>query len=424
MTTQSVYRFSKKTTVSPKLPLESSDARYPSKFFENNQKPVLTIHYKKEDLPKLRHHVRNGLVDNKLDIKISNSFIYYVMTGLDAFKVNSEWKSFGITICNGGEEKHHFCMYETEFKNEGFPNQSVADDLDSSTDKALVFSLLFQYRANRATFEAYRNELCQKATKNVQMIDPKAAPLSKALVSSTAAWTSNPNFTKLVAGIDMYYFKNKEADWADLRFCTLGSRYKDCAALTALSYITQLTSIKVCDLLLWIFTERMADEADQLSVDGNEVDKADSYMPYMRDMGISEKSPYSAQMNPALTTFLHVVGCLLDSTRSRNSRLAGEVDRLNSVINGVIVAYVLGSRPTFVQAYGASATSAQNLVQPNVVVGSMPATPDPDEWFLYLGKSGFVLPNEIKTWFEKKVKGFTETRQGTIGEHLANKRTL
>ncbi|AVI57363.1 nucleoprotein [Vaprio virus] len=424
MANQTVYRFSTKKIIAPKLPLESSDARYPADFFQKGEMPILVIHYKKEDLPKMRFHVRRGLEDNVLDIKIVNAFLFYVMVEKEPFKIHSEWKSFDIKIAGAGDERHHFCMYQVEIKNEDFPNKDAKDETDESKDKALVFSLLFQYRANRATYDAYKTELCSKATKTVQMIDPNATPLSKTLAGATAAWTSNPNFTKIVAGIDMYFFKNKEAEWADLRFCTLGSRYKDCAALTALSYITQLTSIKIHELLLWIFTERMADEADRLSQEGNEVDQADSYMPYMRDMGISDKSPYSAQMNPALTTFCHVVGCLLDSTRSKNSRLAGEVDRLNSVVNGVVVAYVLSSRPTFVQVYGADASAQQQSIQPNMVMGKMPATPDPDEWFLYLGKSGFVLPQEIKNWFERKAKALTETRSGTIGEHLQNKRTI
>nr|WCD55356.1 MAG: nucleocapsid protein [Le Dantec virus] len=424
MANETIYRFSTKKSVHPLLPSENNEVRYPKDYFAEPKKPRLTIYLKKDDLPKMRSYVRKGLVEYNLNLKIVNSFIYYVLKDLPPHQLGSDWESFGINLGKARSDITHFVMFDVDFKEEDFPNEAVTADEDSKDDKALIFILLFQYRASRATHDAYKTELCDKATKTLNAMGLNAPAITKGLTAVTNAWPSNIDYTKIVAGVDMYYFKNKEATWADLRFCTLGSRYKDCAALTALSHITQLTGVKLNQLLLWVFTERMADEADRLSEPGNEVDKADSYMPYMRDMGISDKSPYSAQMNPSLTTFCHVIGCLSDSTRSKNSRLAGEVDRSNSVINGTLVSYVLSTRPGFVQAYGTSAASEQMVAEPTTVIGAMPKTSDPDEWFAFLSKEGFVLPEEIKAWFEKKVKSFRDTRVGTVGSFLVEKRTI
>ncbi|AJR28568.1 nucleoprotein [Keuraliba virus] len=424
MATTTIYRYSTKKAVQPILPSETNEVKYPKEFFKEPKKPRLTIYYKKADLPKMRAYVRQGLVEYKLDIKIVNSYLYYVLENLPAHQLTSDWTSFGIQLGNARDEIKHFVMFDVDLKGESFPNEAVAADDAAKDDKALVFLLLFQYRVSRASHDGYKTDLCDKAIKTLNAMSLNSPALTKGLISVTAAWPSNIDYTKIVAGVDMFYFKNKEATWADLRFCTLGSRYKDCAALTALSHVTQLTGVKLCQLLLWVFTERMADEADRLSEPGNEVDKADSYMPYMRDMGISDKSPYSAQVNPSLTTFCHVVGCLSDSTRSKNSRLAGEVDRSNSVINGVIVGYVFGTRPVFVQAYGADSSSEQVVVEPNTVIGAMPKNADPDEWFAFLSTDGFILPDEIRAWFEKKVKNLKDTRAGTIGSFLAEKRTI
>ncbi|AJR28349.1 nucleoprotein [Kern Canyon virus] len=420
MSSMQVYRFKNQKVIEPKLPQEKTEGEFPSQWFkpDGSRRPEIIIYHDKAILPAIRGLVRQMMETKVFNIKVINAYIYYVLADKGEIESHRDWESFGVIICKEKDKVNPFVMCNISIKKENLPNLTGAEIPKDDDDKWMVFWLLFQYRIGRATDETYKSELIKRANQFMLSFAEKPVELSRTVSTLTVSWLANMNFTKIVAAVDMYYCKFKSAPWAEMRYCTLGSRYKDCAALTVLRHISDLTSLTVAQLVLWVFTERMADEVEKISTEGNEVDKADSYMPYMRDFGISDKSPYSAQMNPSLVMFCHTIGCLLSSKRSMNARLAGEIDRLNSVINGSITAYVLGHLPMFVHSFGE--TPADTQIKPTVKdrPGQPPSAANPDEWFAYLGSKGFQLPPEIKDWVKAKMDAIATPRKETVGAYL------
>lgn len=109
---------------------------------------------------------------------------------------------------------------------------------------------------------------------------------------------------KLVAGIDMFYYRFKTSRFAVIRFGSVVSRYKDCAILSTINHIINFTDMEASFVGQWLFSERAADEYAAIMEDNNELDMEYSYMPYLSDMELSSKSPYSATVNPIILSYL------------------------------------------------------------------------------------------------------------------------
>jgi len=58
--------------------------------------------------------------------------------------------------------------------------------------------------------------------------------------------------------------------------------------------------------------------------EGEEFDKEDSYFPYMRELKLSKRSPYSSTGNENVHNWIHFFCALLGSDRSYNARIVNE----------------------------------------------------------------------------------------------------
>ncbi|AJR28542.1 nucleoprotein [Nkolbisson virus] len=408
------YRVTTKKVVKPVLPQEETPGQYPSDWFDNHkgEKPRLVIPYKHADVGTLRGVVYGGIQKDTLDIKVAITYLYAVMVKLEV-ECDDEWKSFGVLIAGAKTTVNPFCMVEVESKQLDLPNQQAGAATEED-DLWMCFYILVQYRLLKVNNVEYEKLLVKRA--NVHLASLPGAKKSEVHSRKVyAAWLANPMYLRIVAAVDMFFHKFKEHPYAICRYGTLGSRYKDSAALTTLNHITKLTGLQIVDFMMWIFNDNIADELDRMARPDQELEKCDSYTPYMRDLGISDRSPYSAQMNPTFHMFCHALGTLLGSRRSMNARIAGEVDVTNTLTNAEVVAFILNRCPTFVKAYTEDLESVPTA-QHKAVAGKMPTGPDPDMWFEYLAKLNFVLPDEIIRFAKERASGLSNIRPDTIGE--------
>ncbi|QKV49531.1 nucleoprotein [Bughendera virus] len=417
---KNVYRLSTQEKIQPILPQETTSIQYASTWFKNNKgrKPMLQISYRNVETLDLLQHAAYGLETGNLNGELATAVLHRVL-GKENHQLNVEWKSFGVLIGRLGEEINPWSLVEIHEKDGVLENNEINKNITEDDSDWIAFYICFLYRFSRATNQAYKDALSDRAEEHAKNINNSSnRPQPSAMVKMQALILHAP-FNTAIAAIDMFYHKFKTSRYACFRFGTLPSRFKDCSALTTLNHITRLTGLPIEQFMLWVFSTRMADELDQMSKPDEELDKDDSYIAYMREMGLSERSPYSSQANPAFSLFCHVVGSLLGSKRSRNARMGLEVDTVNSVTNGKIVAYVLGTRPCFTLEYSNDPTVEFAPTHSDVLdMTKPPVSSHPEEWYGYLSVNGFSVPSEAEKWIESKISAMSDLREGTIGKFL------
>ncbi|WAK77077.1 MAG: nucleoprotein [Longquan Niviventer coninga ledantevirus 1] len=418
MASGATYRVRTKQLVQITSPQEDTPPAYPSKWFESHKgkKPLLVVKYKTSPLDNLRGVVKAGIKGQKLDVQVAVAFLYGVFKDVTGVLAD-DWNSFGVEIGKAGEAVNPFRLLDVDTKEEDPPNAGTIT-ATKGEDMWLCFFLLSQYRLQKVTNAEYEKILIKKANLHLNAMPEQNEHTSISTKGGFAAYLMNPNYLRVVAALDMFFHKFKEHEFAIMRFGTLGSRYKDCSALTSLNHIKKLTGLSMEDFMLWIFTDSIADDLEQLAQPGQELDKHDSYAPYMRDMGVSDKSPYSAQANPSIHLFCHAIGTLLHSRRSINARMGPEVDTMSTIKNAQVVAYVLSTCPTFAKGFTKSLDTIPGLASKEVM-GELPGEPDPDRWFDYLSEQGFKIPLPIEQHSHDAARSLTNLRPDTVGQHLA-----
>ena len=135
------------------------------------------------------------------------------------------------------------------------------------------------------------------------------------------SWLSNPSYNATIAVIDMFLYRYPSHKFSSLRVGTLNSRYKDCSCFGTWESSQRLLDLDSKHLAGYTFSPGVAREFRAITKAGEELEDPFSYMPYFKDLGLSEKSPYSTTQNPQFHFFLHSTGSLIGLRRSLNARM-------------------------------------------------------------------------------------------------------
>lgn len=152
-------------------------------------------------------------------------------------------------------------------------------------------------------------------------------------------WYNNAEFRAIVGALDMFWCKFPSSQYAQLRVCTLSTRFKDCSSISELTHLSTVSSMKIGDILKYVFLARVRDEVIAIGREGEEISKPDSYFPYMRELRMSKKSPYSSTQNVNLHNWISMFCTFLGSTRSYNARLVSETGLLQTMNLALFAAY-------------------------------------------------------------------------------------
>lgn len=227
----------------------------------------------------------------------------------------------------------------------------------------------------------------------------------------------------IVACIDMFLYKFPTSQWAPVRFGSICTRHRDCSGLMAMNHFKNLLGVSLDSALEWIFVQRVAEEIELMLTPGQELDKPDSYMPYMMDMGLSKSSPYSAVRNACWNLFCHSVGSLMQSSRSINGRLIETSDHTNIVANAQLVSFVFETRFQWSKAFVKAgetdkSDSLKNFNASTLGTSDLPSTMVPDDWFAWIKLQGFELPKQILDHCAKNARKLKDARDGSIGQYI------
>lgn len=127
--------------------------------------------------------------------------------------------------------------------------------------------------------------------------------LAQAYLEGCKVRYNNPEFRTLVAALDMFWCKFPDFSTSKLRVYTLNARFKDCSSISELNHLSRVSSLKIGEILKLAFSVRVRDEVLGIGRPGEEFSQPvfeAFYFPYMRELHLSKKSPYSSTQNVEL----------------------------------------------------------------------------------------------------------------------------
>ncbi|KAM7309621.1 putative nucleoprotein [Ixodes scapularis] len=408
-------------------PLTALKRVYPSEFFLKNDhgKPTVTLPKDTLTPAQLQASLTDGIALSRARSEHAVLFLHHFGKTLVG-KLTEKWTSFGVVIGEAGDEITPWHLITVVFSDRA-PPPPVAYTGPLTPEPGLFGFFLFLYRAlsvrDRGT-APYRVSIHAKLA---QLIASPPFELAKADFASAstayAAWGADPAYTGMIAAIDMFLCRFPTNKFAAARAGTMPSRYKDCSVFTSLGQILSLTGLGITELFRWMFLEGVADEAEALMNPSDEMDEEFSYAPYLSDLNLVPRSPYSAVANPMLHQWLHTVGSLLLAERSLNARHLSDSSFQQILANATMLSFVRHRATGFKMLFastqekadeeGMAAVEETGLDKSGVPTGSSAVL-----WFSWLDGKNFVVPFAIYNFMYRALEGVAGLREGSIGKRV------
>lgn len=341
-------------------------------------------------------------------------------------RLTDDWTSFNIVIGKKGElcaPTNIIIINETQVDEELDTTTGVNETVKSW----IVFYTLCIYRITKATRADYQEKLISDAAEKLKAYSAEDVNL-ETIPNNYKHWSLNRGYRALVAAYDMFLNKFRDHQHSLMRFGTISARYKDCSALLSIPFFQTVMGMPLDEALQWVFVENVALDIIRLIHKGQEIGKVDSYMPYLTELALTPKSPYSALVNPSFHNFCQMVGAFSFEPRSLNAILFNTNNLQNIRANALIVSYV------FQQVVKTSAneealtfdrlsrfTREDDLSVASGFTQELPPK-DPQAWLTYLFDNNHTLLHEVLSYCKKAINSFDNIREGSIADFL--KRSL
>lgn len=354
---------------------------------------------------------------------MANTFLYYFAKTVTS-TLTSDWRSYLQLIGSEGEEITPLSLLEVRstITIKEVKTHSEATNEDDAWMAAAILSI---YRMIRASQAEYRAAIWTRVTAQINALSANADPLSDP-GDIYKGWLGNREFNTLVAAYDMFFHKFPMHPLSNIRIGTTGSRYRDCAALMSYGYLLSLLSMnRLVDLLGWVFVLKIGEDVNRMMKAGEELNAQDSYFPYQVDLGLVQKSSYSASVNPHFFQWVHFTGALLRSQRSMNARQISESNLNEIFANAACLAYTNARTFEAMQIYAVD----DNILPPDQdddddgspgnILQNLLKSRDPVVWIAHIRSQGGDLPGPVKKYVKKVGLSIKDPREGTIEACIA-----
>lgn len=379
---------------------------YPSVWFaaEANagRKPQITMPATGENrsLAAMRASISQRVVANTLSL--AECMLYLELAIANRPETLTEnWTSFGRTIGARGEPVSLTSLYE-RVNSDAPINLLVGGNVTERDDLWLLIIIVSIYRVCNIDRADHRQRVCNEINARLRSLGGPANIDISVVCFNCIGWGRDLSFCALIACIDMYMVKLPRHPLAEIRIGTKTSRFRDCSAITDLTFLCETLNADFTEVAAWMWSKNLNDDFKRVRHQGEEVDKPDSYTPYLRDLRLSPKSPYSTKSNPHLHFWIHIIGVCLGSTRSQNSRIVGDINIAGLSQMGMICGYAYLSRSE-------AADGTDPPRQPNSLCG--------DEWYDWYKDAKFEVPDVVNRLMSGIWGRLNQTRERTIGRY-------
>lgn len=289
-----------------------------------------------------------------------------------------------------------------------------ASDPSASSDKWMVLWILGLYRLERASDPASREQLVKTITDQIKIAGySESCGFNQALINN-ANWVNSSDYRKIVACIDWFFFIHERHPWANIRVATIGSRYRDCAALTSLLHATRILGLKdIADFIDWTSNYTISVEMSAMLCQEEEDGIINSYFPYKFDFGLVTRSAFSARINPAVHSLCHILGAMFGNVRSLNAKFFLEEDVPGVIFNAQWVGCVvfktsIQQRRAFVPMDGSLEEMRERTrvireaIDEEEIEAEHDATREPlstdiNDWFMFMESNQWKLTRRMTT---------------------------
>ncbi|AJR16764.1 nucleoprotein [Zahedan rhabdovirus] len=237
------------------------------------------------------------------------------------------WTSYQRVIGNAGEDISPLNILDVH-NLQNPPDDPEAMESTRERRLSLFYAILCIYRKSlgREITPQYRERI--NGILHTYFVTPTVG-MNRDDINLVAEFTVTSSLTegykKIIAAIDMFFFKYPTAPRSGMRVATMPSRYRGCTVLNAVGQIARRLGIPATHMGVYILTEQAADEYFQVFAEGHGADDIRGYFPYQTDLELTTKSPYSMSANPNLHFTLHAAGYFMGVPRSAMARLPKEL---------------------------------------------------------------------------------------------------
>ncbi|AJG39208.1 nucleocapsid [Wuhan Louse Fly Virus 10] len=398
------------------------------KFKDAKSKPSLKVRGVQASLTQIRAAVLSFIKGNKMLPSAITHYLYILMTDIITDELEADWVSYTITIPKGTITPGHLVDLTLD-DSTAWTDITTPELLDRQHDPYLLLCLMCMYRF-AASHEKQREILAEKIKSMLSQArhDQFLPTMIQASNTNLPLMVSNPQLDFLVACLDMFFVRFPRNEFAGARFGTIITRYQGCSGYSNLVHFKKILGIEnIHKAVEWFFSPQMRLEILQMTASPEqEWVQPHSYLPYMMCFRLSEKSPYSANNNPAIHTLTHIVGTLLGNVRSKNAILLGSVSMIPIAVNAAIIylthRHLVGlaiqfaskkSRDRLVKIKALTETYAGDLTSPKLEAQSAA------EWFSAYEERDYKLEEGEIRAIQSAIQTIEEPRQGTIGHWVS-----
>lgn len=242
---------------------------YPLQWFEANNwnKPPITLPQPREGarIHDYYHVITNTYRRESVPVNPAMTFLNMLCHVTQA-RLRFDWVSLRTLIGYEGQVVIPLSMFKPKFTktstNIGSSQATISDD--SLYDLALL--ILGGYHVHVATNQTYIDRL-QTALK-AQLITNDFIDEVEVAVTNFAQLYVDPEFIKMVCGIDMFFSMFPHHTKAKLRFGTLNTSHKDCTGLSAITSGCELMHHTTRVFSRWLMTPVLRADMNRMTVPG------------------------------------------------------------------------------------------------------------------------------------------------------------
>ncbi|ASY03265.1 nucleoprotein [Norway mononegavirus 1] len=424
------------------------EPEYPSEWFGTApKKPPLTVIQYDGSMDDLIRVVDEAINSGTLDVDVAVHFMYQAGKKIKG-RVSETWTSHGVTIAEKDAEICPWDLLEvTTTPGGAVPGKTSGTE--PRNEDALLGIIVMLHRLivvqERGT-DAYKTEVQDKCATLLAQPPYNCKDTRLAGAGQTYHhWRASRPYLTMIAALDMFFTEFPLVKHSKLRMGTIPSRYKDCAIINTIHQLEVVADMTADKLFCWCFLDVLVRDIIRISKPGQELGNKRSYTPYMSDMGLSKRSPYSAGINASLHVWCHCVGTFLKSKGSPRARIPAEVSKVDIIRVAEILGFAKRSSTQLVmrifEDHDAAVTykTEREAAIPKTDEADLkddedeeedieasgasersaiPKKLDPKAWFQLFSQRDYVSPPVVGKYLKGVVEAMQTPRKDSIGEML------
>nr|UCD53690.1 MAG: nucleocapsid protein [Mononegavirales sp.] len=404
----------RKELVVPVDPVLTDPPEFPKEYFDHNK--IIPVNVDTTtDLEELRKAVISGLADCKLPVSNAAAFIYRIMKDVKV-TLERDWTSFTVQIGIKGQSMSPMdILTATHVEAKlygGRPNIALIN----VTDFSLCVYLCGLFRIGRYRVDTYRNDLMDHLLGQCKSVYSAFTVQVTANNDFYNHWSNDQTLCKICAAIDMFFHFNKKVQEAVIRWGTIVCRFRDCAATGTLGHVCQVTGMGVRELATWIMNETVAIEYATIMTPEQEYGNAYSFAPYLVDLGISRRSPYSAAVNPNLHFWGQLACYFLTSSRAKNARVLPNLEYSALIKSAMLLAFAVSRTPKLVTWYAPQGQKFTEDPDEFDAPGQMPKERHSGKWLAWFRGLDYEFTHEMEQFALTAVHHGGQGRPNSVAE--------